>query len=906
MVSIYVSGEDKTRQISNWVIKNNVKGELTLTCHYPSKRSEESPLGDCTIVPTLELNDMLLLRKGSSLVHPIESAVIYGEKYALVQYPGKAKKYVFNMDNIELVSPTSITDEPAFTYFRSVAAARLSVAAAGDKKGIAENIDRQMGTLSLSPATALHAYCKGQHGKLESSGNFIFPFGLNESQLKAVEEAFHSQISLIEGPPGTGKTQTILNIIANILLQGKTVAVVSNNNAAVENVYEKLGKCGLDYLVARLGSVDNQKAFFANRPSRPSLELPPAPAMEDIQGVLKQLKGYLGARNAAAQLQIEINELEIERRYLVQWQQDNGVAAPSLDRYKLSPQKTTDLMAYLEHLASERIRIKDRIELLFNFRILRTRPFDNWDKRMSAFYSLQLHYYDKVLQGKKAELAAHEEALRVGNFKALLEELTTSSMLHLKHHLHRHISDDDSFDIDYKKKRLDEFLKRYPVIGSSTHSIVNSLGGKAVLDYVIIDEASQQDIVPGVLALSCAKNLIIVGDRKQLAHIPEKLGLKAPAPWYDCEKYSLLDSCVGVFGDTIPMTLLKEHYRCHPRIIQFCNQQFYDNQLVPMTQDEGEQALTLLVTAKGNHTRNNSNLRELDSLMAVLEGNGESLWEGEDGRGFIAPFKNQAALSGSCLPADFINDTVHKFQGRECDEIVFSTVLDKHKSAERLSFVDDARMVNVAVSRAKNKFTLVTGDNVFKTGNGHIAALIRYMEYYAEDGEVHRAPVISAFDLLYNEYDRSLERLNKRLNPKDSSFKSEQIVAQILREALAQDNRRGIMFHHEVLLIQLASVTRTGFTGRELEFMRNGARCDFVLYFKLGKSPLGVIEVDGGHHNDPVQIERDAVKNSILEKCGIPLLRLRTIESHIEEKVAAFVDQWTPPALDEDRNAVPD
>ncbi|KPX84051.1 ATP-binding protein [Pseudomonas meliae] len=105
-----------------------------------------------------------------------------------------------------------------------------------------ENVDRQMGTLSLSPATALHAYCKGQHGKLESSGNFIFPFGLNESQLQAVEQAFLSQISVIEGPPGTGKTQTILNIIANILLQGKTVAVVSNNNSAVENVYEKLGK----------------------------------------------------------------------------------------------------------------------------------------------------------------------------------------------------------------------------------------------------------------------------------------------------------------------------------------------------------------------------------------------------------------------------------------------------------------------------------------------------------------------------------------------------------------------------------------------------------------------------------------------------------------------------------------
>lgn len=49
-----------------------------------------------------------------------------------------------------------------------------------------------------------------------------------------------NQISVIQGPPGTGKTQTILNIIANILMQDKTVQIVSNNNSATENVYDKL------------------------------------------------------------------------------------------------------------------------------------------------------------------------------------------------------------------------------------------------------------------------------------------------------------------------------------------------------------------------------------------------------------------------------------------------------------------------------------------------------------------------------------------------------------------------------------------------------------------------------------------------------------------------------------------
>lgn len=36
MVSIYVCGEDKTRQISDWVIKNDKSEGLSLTCHFPS------------------------------------------------------------------------------------------------------------------------------------------------------------------------------------------------------------------------------------------------------------------------------------------------------------------------------------------------------------------------------------------------------------------------------------------------------------------------------------------------------------------------------------------------------------------------------------------------------------------------------------------------------------------------------------------------------------------------------------------------------------------------------------------------------------------------------------------------------------------------------------------------------
>ncbi len=183
----------------------------------------------------------------------------------------------------------------------------------------------------------------------------------------------------------------------------------------------------------------------------------------------------------------------------------------------------------------------------------------------------------------------------------------------------------------------------------------------------------------------------------------------------------------------------------------------------------------------------------------------------------------------------------------------------------------------------------MTGDNVFTKNNQSIAALIRYIRYYADAKQLHDSPVISAFDLLYDEYDKSLEKLNTKLRTSDSKFKSEQIVAQLLREILAQEAFNSIKYHMQVDLFQLVSPKNNTFTPRELEFMRNRASCDFVLYFKMGKSPLGVIEVDGYYHDSAQQAERDNVKNSILIKAGIPLLRLKTIDSNIKCKIADFI-----------------
>jgi hypothetical protein len=896
MASIKMDGEDKTAKISDWTIRWSDNSEtLELTCHFPSKKKYTRALSKCEVSPSRELTNVLLRKPGSLIATPIAKATIYDERYAVVYYPGAKKPYVYKTDSIGLTAPTSMKETPVFRYFTSVANARRDQAESKTDREIAENVVRQLTKLPAIAGTALDAYCSRRNGTREPGQGLIYPFGLNESQLQAVEQAFSSQVSVIEGPPGTGKTQTILNILANILLRGQTVAVLSNNNAAVENVYEKLEKYGLGHLVAQLGNQDKREAFFAELPAWPTSPPHPAPSLEEIQALLNRLKQHLQDHNRAAQLQIELDELIIERRYLQQWQAESGVQLTgSLDKYGLTPRKTTDLMAYLAYLGEQRIHLKDRIELLFKFRIFRTRPFADGDTRLAVFQALQMHYYDESIRDKEADLRVCRESLARADFATLLKEMTTASMHHLKQHLQLQQPPSDSFDAKTYRRHFDVFVKRFPILGSGTHSIVNSIAPGAVLDYVIIDEASLQDILPGILPLGCAKNLIVVGDNRQLPHIPVKLGLQAPADMYDCERYSLLDSCIAVFQNALPSTLLKEHYRCHPRIIQFCNQQFYDNALVPMTEDKGEEPLRLVVTAKGNHARNNTNLRELDSLLRVLEDEGEPAGMDNEGRGYIAPFRAQVSLSSTHLPPDFVKDTVHKFQGRECDEIVFSTVLDKKRYNQmqtRMDFVDDPRMINVAVSRAKHRFTLVTGDEVFTDNNGHIAALIRYISYYAQGEQIVRAPVVSAFDLLYREYDQSLARLNARLRPEDSRYKSEQIIEQLLRKALSAQAFHALTYHKQIRLDKLASPGSLDWTEPQRAFMRR-ASCDFVIYFKVGKQPIGVIEVDGGYHDHPVQAARDVMKDEILTKSGLLILRLRTVESNIERRIGDFIGQW--------------
>ena len=81
-----------------------------------------------------------------------------------------------------------------------------------------------------------------------------------------------NDLSVIEGPPGTGKTQTILNIIANAIMHDESVAVVSSNNSATKNIIDKLKKYDVDFIAAYLGSNQNKQEFIDSQKSLPLME----------------------------------------------------------------------------------------------------------------------------------------------------------------------------------------------------------------------------------------------------------------------------------------------------------------------------------------------------------------------------------------------------------------------------------------------------------------------------------------------------------------------------------------------------------------------------------------------------------------------------------------------------------
>lgn len=92
-----------------------------------------------------------------------------------------------------------------------------------------------------------------------SLSDMAIPVNADSSQMVAIAEAAGGQSFVLHGPPGTGKSQTITNMIANALYQGKTVLFVAEKMAALNVVQKRLADIGLDPFCLELHSNKTNK-----------------------------------------------------------------------------------------------------------------------------------------------------------------------------------------------------------------------------------------------------------------------------------------------------------------------------------------------------------------------------------------------------------------------------------------------------------------------------------------------------------------------------------------------------------------------------------------------------------------------------------------------------------------------
>lgn len=719
-----------------------------------------------------------------------------------------------------------------------------------------------------------------------------YPFGCNASQKTAVEAALTHQVSFIQGPPGTGKTQTVLNIIANLLLANKTVLIVSNNNSAVENIAEKLQTEGLDFLIAPLGNAERKETFIENQSSAyPDMTSWHISNLVEVQEQAKEalLSVSLGfdSQTKLALLRAEYDALMTEEHY------DNllkeGQSHPDWLNHKRS-EKLMKLLTRCQMLA-ERDRKPSLWFCLKWMFFIGIRAFSFLRGNLTEVVAaLEQAYYCVRKLEIEQELGVLTEQLQTINLQQNLQALTTSSLQVLKSRIAQRYGHrvKQLFTIKGIKTKTEAFLKEYPIVLSTTYSAKSCIGKDMVFDYVIMDEASQSDIKTGALALSCATNAVIVGDDKQLPNVvtqEEALAIRTVLTSFQVDErynaitHNFLQSCTEIFRDA-PTTLLREHYRCHPLIIEFCNQRFYNGELIPMTNDSGEEKVLKVVrTVQGNHANKHINQREIDVLVQEVM----PQYADKGSVGIITPYSDQAKEINAALGQD-IASTVHKYQGRECDTIILTTV-----DNVPTTFSDDDNLLNVAISRAKKQFCIVTtGNELSKDTN--LSQLISYIRY--NNFEIQESRLHSVFDLLYRQY--SAERLAyEKEHLKVSDYLSENLVYDTLMQALSILNKSNLsVVCHYPLFKLIADWTLLNEEEKSFAGSKR-AHVDFLVYNSLTKQPLLTIEVDGWHFHkgNVVQQSRDSLKDQVLSKYALAPIRLATTDIVTVESLKAMLEQ---------------
>lgn len=789
--------------------------------------------------------------------------------------------------------------------------------------------------LTQVPAgSALEAFISGVPSpQTGATDQLIMPFRANIDQRNAIHAALTHQISVIDGPPGTGKTQTILNLIATLVTQGKTVGVVAGANSAVDNMVDKLTEEGYGFLVANLGNTERVKEFQHHEGDLEQKRaawgqnavrgLPAFPVSINDAALRAQEEQLVAlwrdAREIPA-LQTLLNATQRERYLFEEKIRESRRLLPNISHLEIfyrDSDTIADLLALARCAPKPAFTPRGLVEPVrryFAYGPLKRLDLGNVDVQsalQAAFYQArerELTQRINMAQGRAAAFglekvsASYRQYSRAVFDTALLKRFgkVPPSRLIAQVRL---------------DQQTDSLLHTYPVVASTCFSIRNNLAQDKLLDWIIIDESSQVILPEGMAALSKARNAVIVGDAKQIGPIFngwDESETNPPEERFDVRSLSLLDSVKKMPQGAVPSTLLKEHYRCHPAIIEFCNRMYYDGELIPMRQPGAgaPNPLCVVYAAPGNHARRTNSdsrfsQREID-IIASLEdmevihrgiGAQDKDASGDFVLGIVTPFRGQATELQKRVKAEqsegnqarWLAETAHKFQGRGAGTVILSTVLDANDRSAANDFYDSDAMTNVIVSRAKDRLIVVTTYGGVRYSR-NIRSLLDYIQMYYPSNVVE-SDIVSIFDVLYGAYAASLEKYSHAKWATERRSPAENVAEYCLRELLKDPAYKRLAYRNEVPLKDaLPNVRRLN--EAQCAFVYTNSALDFGVYDVVTEKLVLAIEVDGWHFHgySDEQKKRDALKDSIMAAYGIPVLRLPTNGSGEEQLIRAALN----------------
>jgi very-short-patch-repair endonuclease len=377
--------------------------------------------------------------------------------------------------------------------------------------------------------------------------------------------------------------------------------------------------------------------------------------------------------------------------------------------------------------------------------------------------SASLEQMDAAMIGEHVELQAKAKAA----WDAWLDEHISIFNAKNRGDLHNYLSLLEHDHVDSYTPSLKSML---PISAITSLSARRRLPFKeALYDLLIIDEASQCDIASMIPLLMRAKRVAVIGDKQQLNHIcllskqtdlTLILNNDIEARWSyrSSSMYDLAESMTEAEN----IIQLRDHHRSFLDIIQFSNQEFYDNTLriatdysrlqSPNNPNNAKPILGMRwMDIKGKTIRPETggayNLKEAECVIRVLRRLSIEL-EFEGSIGVTTPFHLQADMITKALEQDaelrnhlelhnqILIDTVHKFQGDERDVIIFSPVVSEGTKSQSLMFLKSTgNLFNVAITRARSLLVTV-GDKKYCKQCG-----VSYLEHFAEYSSGNDAPV---------------------------------------------------------------------------------------------------------------------------------------------------------------------